>query len=125
MVNVVLLVLLLLCLRPGLLLSAESVRVVIEGLQGKPLENVRAFLRLPPGMVTPDGRIDKTLFEEFEKRIPAHVEEGLQPFGYYTCRDPGGGIAFRERLRAARLGNAREGSAGELRRDKAGRTRRR
>ncbi len=77
-------VLLLLLLRPGPLLPAESVRMVIVGLQGKPLENVRAFLRLPPGIVTPEGRIDKTLLEEFRKLIPAHVEEGLQPFGYYN-----------------------------------------
>jgi hypothetical protein len=64
-------------------LSAETVSVEIYGLQGKPLENVRDFLRLPPGIATPEGRIDETLLEEFKKQIPARVEERLRPFGYY------------------------------------------
>ncbi len=71
-------------LQPGILFAAETVRVEVGGLQGKPLENVRAFLRLPPGVVAKEGEIDQTLFEEFKNRIPASVEEALQPFGYYN-----------------------------------------
>jgi len=76
--------LMVLFLPPGRAPCAEGVRIVIEGLEGRPLENVRAFLSLPPGLVGPGGKVDETLFEQFQKRVPDAVEEALRPFGYYS-----------------------------------------
>lgn len=68
---------------PVSLLAVTAVRVDISGLSGAALDNVRAALRLPPGVVTPEGAIDRTLLEQFVKRIPGDVQDALQPFGYY------------------------------------------
>jgi translocation and assembly module TamA len=67
-------------------LSAERVKIVVNGLEGPPLENVRAALRLPEGMVKPDGEIDKGMLDQFRKGIPDQVQEALQPYGFFNSR---------------------------------------
>lgn len=68
---------------PGFLCAAESVRIVVEGPTGKALDNVRAALTAPRGIVKPDGTVDRNMLAQFEKRIPATAGEALQPYGYY------------------------------------------
>jgi translocation and assembly module TamA len=79
-----LLLFLALCL--PLVSASEPVTVVIDGAEGAALDNLKATLRLPPGLVAPDGAIDEGLFEQFLKRIPADGQEALEPFGYYSSR---------------------------------------
>lgn len=57
----------------------------MEGLEGEALKNVRAALAFPPGLVQ-DGKVDGLLLENFRQRIPAKVQEALEPFGYYEAQ---------------------------------------
>ncbi|MDQ5988100.1 MAG: Translocation and assembly module subunit TamA [Syntrophus sp. SKADARSKE-3] len=60
----------------------EAPAVVVEGLSGKALDNVKATLVLPPGFIE-KGKIDETLAERFAEQAPHLVREALMPFGYY------------------------------------------
>ncbi|MHB8109001.1 MAG: autotransporter assembly complex protein TamA [Syntrophorhabdaceae bacterium] len=60
----------------------KSVRIHIQGVEGKQLENVKAALVLPDGLVQ-DGSVNVKWMEHFEKQIPRKVEKALEPFGYY------------------------------------------
>jgi translocation and assembly module TamA len=71
---------------PCVLLAAPPVTLTIEGLEGRPLENVRAALALPPGIVRTDNTVDEAWLERFTQGIPEKVEEALQPFGYYRSK---------------------------------------
>jgi translocation and assembly module TamA len=64
--------------------AAEPVTIVIDGVEGAPLDNLKSALRPPPGTVAPDGKIDENLFEQFKKRIPEAAREALEPFGYFN-----------------------------------------
>ncbi len=71
---------------PDLTMAAEAVQVVVEGLQGRVLENVQAALRLPPGIVRNDDTIDAGLLGRFEQRIPEIVQKAVEAFGYFESR---------------------------------------
>lgn len=58
--------------------------IVIDGVEDAALDNLKARLRPPPGVVAPDGKIDENLFERFTKEIPERTREALEPFGYFT-----------------------------------------
>jgi len=69
---------------PILASAAEPVTIAIGGVEGAVLDNLRAAIRLPPGLVDSDGKIDEGLLEQFQKNIPGEAEEALAPFGYYS-----------------------------------------
>ena len=80
----------------GLCLGAEPVQVLVEGLEGEALKNVRAALTLPSGLVQ-DGVVNQLLLDIFRRRVPEKVREALEPFGYFqaqakveTEKSPGG-----------------------------------
>ncbi|MEN6615608.1 MAG: autotransporter assembly complex family protein [Syntrophorhabdus sp.] len=60
----------------------EPVQIYIQGVEGKALDNVKAILALPEGLVQ-NGVVNVKWMEHFEKQIPDKVTEALQPFGYY------------------------------------------
>jgi len=74
-------VLLLLCMSP----SAESaqVEVVINGLEGDVLENVKSVLAVPSNILD-EGRINKLWLEYFKNQADEKVRTALEPFGYYN-----------------------------------------
>ncbi len=71
---------------PLFLQAADGVRIIVEGPTGKALDNVRAALTLPAGLVKPDGTVDRNMLGQFEKRIPDDVKDALAPYGYYDPR---------------------------------------
>lgn len=71
------------CLAAGLW-AAEPVSFEVKGLEGKPLENVRAALSLPPGIVR-DGKVDKVWLERLAGRWEEEARRSLEPFGYYDA----------------------------------------
>jgi translocation and assembly module TamA len=62
--------------------AEPSVQVEIEGLQGALLQNARAALTLPPGIVR-NGVVEERWLERFAGKIPQLVATALEPFGYY------------------------------------------
>ncbi len=73
-------------LNPSIALAADTLEIKIEGLEGKPRENVEAILRSPHGIIRPDGTINLPLVRYFEKDVPGRVREALEPFGYYESK---------------------------------------
>ncbi|MBE0595642.1 MAG: outer membrane protein assembly factor, partial [Desulfuromonadales bacterium] len=65
--------------------AAESLRVVISGVEGEMLENVEAALAIPPGLVR-DGHIDRGWLQRFRQQLPARAQQALEPFGYYSAQ---------------------------------------
>ena len=65
--------------------AADPVQVLVEGVEGEELNNVRAALALPPGVVR-DGSVDRQLLEIFQRQIPEKVKKALEPLGYYETR---------------------------------------
>ena len=65
--------------------AAEPVEVVISGIEGDALENVRAALTPPSGLVA-NGAINLPWLELFAADAPEKVREALEPFGYYDSR---------------------------------------
>src|SRR6185369_15485416 len=66
-------------------LAAEPVEVVVEGVEGDALKNVREALALPAGLVR-DGKADKLWLQHFERQAGEKVHTALEPFGYYNAR---------------------------------------
>jgi translocation and assembly module TamA len=66
-------------------MAAESVEVVVEGLEGEALKNAKAALALPPGVIR-DGVVDRQLLELFQRQVPEKVRQSLEPFGYYDSK---------------------------------------
>lgn len=66
--------------------AADTIQIKIEGLEGKPRENVEAILRSPPGAVQSDGTVNLPLLRHFEQNAPERVREALEPFGYYESK---------------------------------------
>lgn len=69
----------------GPVCGQEPLEVVVTGIQGEPLENVRAALTPPPGLVTGDT-VNLPWLELFAADTPERVREALEPFGYYDAR---------------------------------------
>ncbi|MRR34097.1 outer membrane protein assembly factor [bacterium] len=65
--------------------AADPVEVVIIGLEGEALENVKAVLSLPSGLVR-DGRVNLPWLQRFQEEIPEKAREALEPFGYYDAK---------------------------------------
>jgi len=65
--------------------AQEPLEVVINGIEGETLENVRAALTPPAGLVA-DGKVNIPWLELFVADAPEKVREALEPFGYYDAR---------------------------------------
>lgn len=66
---------------PGLLLASETVEVVVQGLEGAPLENVQKALVVPYGVQ--NGTVNTFWLDRFVKDIPEKARRALEPYGYY------------------------------------------
>lgn len=82
LLKAILIILLLFC--PSSLLAADQLQIIIQGVEGEALENVRLALAVPPGMVR-EGKIDLQWLKMFEAEAAGKVETALQPFGYYNA----------------------------------------
>ncbi|HOF05548.1 MAG TPA: autotransporter assembly complex family protein [Syntrophales bacterium] len=60
-----------------------EVELTVQGLEGDELQNVRAALAVPPGLVK-KGRIDEVWLDHFLGQVPRRVGEALEPLGYYA-----------------------------------------
>ena len=65
--------------------AAEPVTIVVEGLDGDVLKNVRETLVLPSGLVR-EGVVDRLWLERFGKQANETVRTAMEPFGYYDAR---------------------------------------
>jgi translocation and assembly module TamA len=89
-------------LRPGFtapLSAAEPVAVVVKGVEGDALKNVREALALPAGLIS-NGKVDRLWLERFVSQAQEKIHLALQPFGYYNARvnvrlDPGNAGEYR------------------------------
>jgi translocation and assembly module TamA len=63
---------------------ADPVEVVIEGVEGDLLENVKAALSLPPGIVE-DGKVNRLWLDRFADQAEERAVNALKPFGYYSA----------------------------------------
>lgn len=66
-------------------LAAETVEVVVEGVTGDALQNVREALALPYGLVR-EGKVDRLWLERFTHQASEKARTALEPFGYYNAR---------------------------------------
>ena len=66
-------------------MAEEPIQVIVEGLEGEELKNVRGALTLPPGLVR-EGVVDRRLLEIFQRQIPGKAQRALEPFGYYDAQ---------------------------------------
>ena len=65
--------------------GAEAVELVVEGIDGAALANVREALALPAGLVS-DGRVDMLWLERFAEMADEKALTALEPFGFYNAR---------------------------------------
>lgn len=72
------------CFAPSLV-AAEPVEVIVGGVGGAALDNVREALALPPGLVR-DGKADRLWVEHFARQVEEKSRTALEPFGYYSAR---------------------------------------
>jgi translocation and assembly module TamA len=69
-------------LMPATSWAADPFEVVIKGLEGDLLENVKAALAVPPGLVQ-NGKVAELWAKRFEGQVPEKVRVAVEPFGYY------------------------------------------
>lgn len=65
------------------LTAAETVEVVVHGLEGEVLENVKSALPVPEGMVR-EGRVNESWFEYFRDGAEDKIRKAMEPYGYYN-----------------------------------------
>lgn len=65
--------------------AAEPVELLVTGIEGEPLRNVREALALPPGLVR-EGTVDRLWLERFVGQAGQRTRAALEPYGYYTPR---------------------------------------
>jgi len=83
LLQMLLMALLMFC--PTCLLAADQLQIIVQGVEGEALDNVRLALAVPPGMVR-EGRIDLPWLRLFEREAAGKVDSALQPFGYYNAK---------------------------------------
>jgi translocation and assembly module TamA len=64
--------------------AAEPVEVVVEGVEGEVLKNVREALALPYGLVR-EGAVDRQWLERFRQQADEMARTAMEPFGYYNA----------------------------------------
>jgi translocation and assembly module TamA len=62
--------------------AADPLEIVIKGLEGELLENVKAALAIPPGLVQ-NGKVAELWAARFEGQASEKVRAAVEPFGYY------------------------------------------
>jgi translocation and assembly module TamA len=75
---------LLICLASPLQ-AADPVTVILEGIEGDVLKNVREAIVLPHGLVR-EGKVDRLWLERFGLQAEETVRTAMEPFGYYSAR---------------------------------------
>jgi translocation and assembly module TamA len=78
----VILMLLFFCVGP--LAATEPLEVIITGIEGDALKNVRETLVILDGLVR-EGRVNAIWLERFARQAVGKVETALEPFGYYKA----------------------------------------
>jgi len=63
-------------------IKEPSVQLDISGVKDARLDNVKAALTLPPGIVR-NGKVEERWLERFAGKIPKLVADALEPFGLY------------------------------------------
>ena len=69
----------------GPLAAADPLEVVITGIEGDALKNVREMLTIPEGLVR-EGRVNTIWLERFARQAVDKAKTALEPFGYYKAR---------------------------------------
>lgn len=64
--------------------AAEPIELVISGIEGDALDNVRAALVLPVGLLQGD-RVDRLWLDRFARQAVESARTALEPFGYYNA----------------------------------------
>jgi translocation and assembly module TamA len=62
--------------------AAESVEIVITGIEGDALKNVQGTLVLPSGLLR-EGAVERLWLERFARQAADKTRSALEPFGYY------------------------------------------
>lgn len=70
---------------PERLYAAEPLEIVVEGIEGELLENVKTALTIPDGLVE-DGKVNVLWLEYFKSHINQTVQNAMEPFGYYDSQ---------------------------------------
>ena len=65
--------------------AADPVDIVVTGIGGDALKNVRGALVLPAGLVH-EGTVNRVWLERFAKQADDRVRTALEPFGYYNAQ---------------------------------------
>jgi len=65
--------------------AAEPIEVVVEGLEGDVLKNVRDMLVLPYGLIQ-EGKVDRLWLERFGRQADEKILTAMEPYGYYSAR---------------------------------------
>ncbi|MBE0427020.1 MAG: outer membrane protein assembly factor [Nitrospirae bacterium] len=65
------------------LFAEGTAEVVIHGLEGELLENVKSALTIPAGMVK-DGKLNMLWLAHFKENADEKARKALEPFGYYS-----------------------------------------
>ncbi|MDD5286709.1 MAG: BamA/TamA family outer membrane protein [Desulfuromonadaceae bacterium] len=65
------------------LYAADPVGIVITGIEGDALKNVKEALVLPVGLVR-EGKVDRLWLDRFAKQADAKTRSALEPFGFYN-----------------------------------------
>lgn len=65
--------------------AAETVEVVVHGLEGDVLENVESALSVPEGMIR-EGSVNELWLDYFKDSAEEKVRKAMEPYGYYTPR---------------------------------------
>jgi len=63
--------------------AAEPPVIAISGIDGEPLANVSAALRLPPTL-TESGETPRFWLDYYLRKMPAQAARALEPYGYYS-----------------------------------------
>ena len=63
--------------------AAEPVEIVVTGIEGDALKNVKEALVLPAGLVH-EGKADRLWLERYAKQANEKTRSALEPFGYYN-----------------------------------------
>lgn len=62
--------------------AAEPVEIIVTGIEGDALKNVKEALVLPAGLVR-EGTVDRLWLERFARQTDDKTRTALEPFGYY------------------------------------------
>src|SRR6185369_17085824 len=65
--------------------AADPVEIIVSGIEGDALKNVKESLVLPAGLVR-EGTVDRLWLERFAKQAEEKTRSALEPFGYYHAQ---------------------------------------